>query len=115
KRKVWVDLLGNPRETKEALRLFVGRCPQLKDVDPDRATKGGDYPPRLPPKAKAFGQAVFARAYWLATTTSARKILAQEVHLLAGRNFAITFRYPTQEWDMMDWPSLPTETRPPRD
>jgi CorA-like Mg2+ transporter protein len=100
--RVWVDVLATPSNATDELRRFTETCPQLSGVSCDHATKGGDYPPRFPPKAKAFEQAIFARGYWLAATDSVDKIRAQEVHILAGSSFAITIRYPTRTWDMRE-------------
>ncbi len=98
---VWVDILADPRAACDELRSFTSRCPQLDDVDPDRAARGGEYPPRYPPKAKAFQDCIFARAYWLGATESSHEIRAQEVHILAGETFVITLRYPSRTWDMV--------------
>ena len=98
---VWIDIEGDPPQAEEALREVTRGCSELRDMKPERATEGGDHPPRRPPKAKAFGDAIFARAYWLgtATTDEDSPVKAQEVHILAGPTFAITMRYPRQGWD----------------
>jgi hypothetical protein len=98
---VWVDILADPGPACDELRSFTSRCPQLDDVDPERATRGGEYPPRYPPKAKAFQDCIFARAYWLGATDSSHEIRAQEVHILAEETFVITLRYPSRTWDMV--------------
>jgi hypothetical protein len=99
---VWVDIAASPQVASTALRPFTDRCPQLHGVDPARATKGGEYPPRYPPKAKAFRETIFARGYWLKASHSEYEITAQEIHILAGESFAITLRYPSQVWDVRD-------------
>ncbi len=70
-RRVWVDIYADPQAARTELQRFISGCPQLREIEPERATKGGDYPPHYPPKAKAFGQSIFVRAYWLRATESA--------------------------------------------
>jgi Mg2+ and Co2+ transporter CorA len=98
-RGVWVDIFADPDDSTVELRR-LSSCPQLAGVDAALAAKGGEYPPWYPPKAKAFGESIFARAYWLGATDSSHEIRAQEVHILAGKRFAITLRYPLRSWDM---------------
>ena len=99
---VWVDIFADPHNATTELRRLRSNCPQLHEIKPEWATKGGDYPPHHPPKAKAFGQSVFLRAYWLGATESHTSIRAQEVRVLAGKRFAITLRYPSHLWNMQD-------------
>jgi len=98
--RLWIDILASPDEAQLKLRRLTDRCRQLTDVDPRRATKGGDYPPKFPPRAKAFKDCIFARAYWLGATGTSHKIKGQEIHILAGERFAVTLRYPTRIWDI---------------
>ena len=102
---VWVDLHGAPSQVRTALARIIGGMDELNDIDPRRATEGGEHPPRHPPKAKAFKGSVFARAYWLCTgNLQGNPVRAQEVHVLAGATFAITLRYPWQGWDVNGLP-----------
>jgi hypothetical protein len=103
----WIDIQGRPRDAEEALRTLSTRLPELADLDPRRATEGGESPPRRPPKAKAFERVIFARAYWLGVpnTEDDSGVLAQEVHVIGGSSFVVTMRYPLQAWDVdrMEW------------
>ncbi len=97
---VWVDILGDPTAIENVLRQITGHRQALHRVDPKLAADGGAEPPRQPPKAKAFRNAMFARAYWMGTEeTEGASVAAQEVHVLAGHTFAITMRYFRQGWD----------------
>jgi hypothetical protein len=106
-RLIWVDVEGTPEEAEEVLRVLVPATRDLDGLDPHRAADGGPVPSRRPPKTKAFRHVVFARAYWLGGIEAAgrERELVQEVHLIAGRTFVISLRYPIQMWDVdrMAW------------
>ena len=106
-RLVWVDVEGDPAGLKDVMGEITDRCGELfHGIDPTRATEGGDNPPRLPPKVKAFRNCVFARVHWLGTathtapSTERHLLLAREVHVLAGNRSVVTLRYPCLEWDL---------------
>jgi len=100
-RLIWVDVEGTPEVAEEVLRALADATPDLAGIDPRRAADGWEGPTRRPPKTKAFRDVVFARAYWLGGIEAAgrERELAQEVHLIAGRTFIISLRYPIQLWD----------------
>jgi hypothetical protein len=103
--KVWIDLNADIGSCTRLLAELVddprSREP-LEGIVPELATKGNNYPPTYPPKAKAFRRSIFARAYWLAATDSPDTIVAEEVHLIFGSTFAITLRYPARTWAMLE-------------
>ena len=96
----WIDVEGTPEEAEEVLRVLVAATRDLDGLDPHKAAEGG-VPSRRPPKTKAFRHVVFARAYWLGgdETAGQERELTQEVHLIAGRAFLISLRFPIQMWD----------------
>lgn len=101
----WIDIEGDPSQIEACLQTFLTDCHGLKGVGARRATEGGEDPPRRPPKAKAFANAIFTRAYWMGTDasidgTGRGPVRAQEIHVLAGHSFAITMRYPRQGWSI---------------
>ena len=106
-RLIWVDVEGTPEDAEEVLRVLVPATHDLEGLDPQRAADGGEVPTRRPPKTKAFRHVVFARGYWLGGIEAAgrERELTQEVHLIAGRTFVISLRYPIQMWDVdrMAW------------
>jgi len=112
-RLTWVDVEGTHDVAEEVLRALVAATPDLDGIDPHRAAHGGEVPTRRPPKTKAFRDVVFARAYWLGGIEAAgrERELAQEVHLIAGRTFIISLRYPIQLWDTdrMAWSDAPDQ------
>lgn len=114
--RVWVDITAkDPPSATPELERFTSSCPQLEGIDPHRAARGNDYPPRYPPKAKAFGRAIFARAYWISAKDFPYVIRAQEVHVIAGQSFALTLRYHPRDWDMRDFPGPGMDSRSRRD
>lgn len=97
---VWVDVIGDNEYIRETFTALRAGCEPLLELDPDRATEGGENPPQRPPKAKAFRTCVFARAYWLGDPLPAEGpgLIAQELHLIAGPTFAVTLRYTGRIW-----------------
>jgi hypothetical protein len=106
-RLIWVDVEGMSQDAEEVLRSLVPATHDLEGLDPQRAADGGEVPTRRPPKTKVLRHVVFARAYWLGGIEAAgrERELTQEVHLIAGRTFVISLRYPIQMWDVdrMAW------------
>src|SRR5687768_957720 len=99
-RHVWIDMEGDRDSLNAALGQIVYGSRVLEGIDPVRASTGGQSPPEHPPKAKAFRNTVFGRAYWLGLSDSADLLVAQEIHVIAGRTFAITMRFPPVAWDI---------------
>lgn len=114
---VWIDVAGDSESVRRDFEAIVRDCNSLAGIDPSRATKGGENPPKRPPKAKAFRQCVFARAYWLGTrpTDDPQQLVAQEVHLIVGRTFAVTLRYPCRAWDLDQKASTTTRLHTAKD
>lgn len=96
----WIDIKGSPAAITEALRELVGVDDTFRDLDSERAAQGGDNPPSWPPKAKAFHEAVFARAYWLGPKKEDHRLVAQEIHVIASPTRVVTMRYPCLAWDV---------------
>jgi hypothetical protein len=114
-RRVWVDLDTDEDSASGFLKGLRQECGELlSQLDPGRAGLGGDNPPRNPPKAKTFHNFVFGRIYWLKHMAAERSVggrdvgeegrrnvvAAQEIHLIAGRTFAITIRYGVLGWHL---------------
>jgi len=108
---IWIDLSGDPESVTAAFVKIARGCGPLAGLVPSRAAKGGENPPARPPKAKAFHDSVFARTYWLGTQDNTApqhpkaprddlKLIVQEIHLIVGKTFAITLRYPCRAWGL---------------
>ncbi len=104
-RRIWIDISGTSEGVEAALSNLVSDGAELGGLDVHRAAEGGENPPDRPPKAKAFRRFVFGRLYWLdAKKVSPERIgvVAQELHVIAGKTFAVTMRYPCLLWDQRD-------------
>jgi magnesium transporter len=99
-RLVWVDVWGEDPDASVLIGELAKASSSLPGLDPVRAVRQETDPSSRPPKAKAFRDFVFSRAYWLwvRPTEDDVEVVAQEVHLMAGRTFAITVRFPCRSW-----------------
>jgi Mg2+ and Co2+ transporter CorA len=107
---VWVDVQGMADAFRKLLQDFSQRSAVLKGMDAGKASKPGETPPKLPPKARAFHGFVFARAYWmsLGEIDGHDALLTQEIHLVVAKSFAVTLRYPCRGWDLTEVATRPT-------
>jgi hypothetical protein len=99
-RLVWVDVRGDDADAGLLISELAKTSASLPGLDPERAVRQEADPSSRPPKAKAFHDFVFSRAYWLwvRATGDDVEVVAQEVHLIAGRTFAVTVRFPCRSW-----------------
>jgi len=99
-RLVWIDVRGDDADAGLLIGELAKASKSLPGLDPERAVRQEADPSSRPPKAKAFHDFVFSRAYWLwvRRTEDDVEVIAQEVHLIAGRTFAVTVRYPCLSW-----------------
>jgi magnesium transporter len=99
-RLVWVDVRGEDADAALLISELAKLSSSLPGLDPVRAVRQEADPSSRPPKAKAFHDFVFSRTYWLwvRTTDDDVEVVAQEVHLIAGRTFAVTVRFPCRSW-----------------
>jgi hypothetical protein len=111
RKMAWIDILGDLEPVRTAFAAIAQDCQPLEGLDPSRAAQGGENPPARPPKAKAFHDSVFARMYWLGIrpTPAPHELMAQEInlelvaeeiHLIVGKTFAVTLRYPCLAWEL---------------
>jgi len=99
-RLMWIDVRGEDADAGLLISELAKASQFLPGLDPERAVRQEADPSSRPPKAKAFHHFVFSRAYWLwvQRTEDDVEVVAQEVHLIAGRTFAVTVRYPCLAW-----------------
>jgi hypothetical protein len=99
-RLVWIDVWGEDADAGLLISELAKASSSLPGLDPEKAVRQEADPSSRPPKAKAFHDFVFSRAYWLWVRRSEAdvEVIAQEVHLIAGRTFAVTVRYPCLAW-----------------
>jgi hypothetical protein len=107
---IWLDVLGDEESFSIFIRDLVEDSASLRGIKHDRASRRGESPPKLPPKAKALGECIFGRAYWmgLLPPVGPSGLATQEVHLIVGKTFALTFRYPCRAWDLAEVATKPS-------
>ena len=110
----WLDVVGTKDALETALADLTSRCDatgceSFEGIVAEKASRGGENPPRFPPKTKAFHRCVFSRLYHLRVAPHREdraddsehryeSLSAEEVHVLAGPSFAVTLRYPIRRW-----------------
>jgi Mg2+ and Co2+ transporter CorA len=99
-RLVWVDFMAKDANVEAILFQLLGDWNETEGIKPPLAARHEKDPTRRPPKAKRFHRCIFARTYRLEVQGSPphEDLLAQEIHLIVGRTFAITIRYPRLAW-----------------
>jgi Mg2+ and Co2+ transporter CorA len=109
-RLIWVDVYGEEASFVSFIVDLTAGLDVFAGIKPARAAKRGETPPKLPPKARAFSGCVFGRAYWMGLLPKGERpgLGSQEVHLLVGKTFALTFRYPCRAWDLDEVATDPT-------